>query len=121
MAAPTTPYHWMRTQFRPTLRAAIATGISHVLGNVLQLAGLYYFVNIQPFRGTLWKPLAAAAASGGTAWFLFILLAAPSRWIVGIPAALLVYGGILLALGLSPRDQKIVDDLWDELRARLGS
>lgn len=121
MAALNVGLNWVLIQSYGVVGAAIATGISHVLGNVLQLAGLYYFTRIQPFRGTLWKPLAAAAASGGTAWFLSILLAAPSRWIVGIPAALLVYGGVLLALGLSPRDRTIVNDVWAELRARLGS
>ncbi len=113
--------NWILIQWYGVVGAAIATSVAHVLGNVFQLWGLYAFTRIQPFRWALWKPLVAAGAAGGVAWGLFAQLAAPSRWLVGIPAALFVYGGVVFVLGLAPRDRAIVDDLWAELRARLGA
>ena len=121
MAALNVGLNWILIQWYGVVGAAIATGVSHALGNLLQLCALYLLIDIQPFRWNLWKPLAAAAASGGTAWILFAQFATPSRWMIGIPAALLVYGGVLLALDLTPRDQSIADNLWAELRARLGA
>jgi len=121
MAVLNVALNWILIQWYGVVGAALATGAAHILGNLFQLSGLYYFTNIQPFRWNLWKPLAAAVASGGVAWLLFAQLATPSRWMIGIPAALLVYGGVLLMLGLTPRDQAIADDLWAELRARLGT
>ncbi|WP_103019011.1 flippase [Salinibacter altiplanensis] len=113
--------NWILIQWYGVVGAAIATGTTHILGNLFQLWGLYHFTHIQPFRWNLWKPLVAAGASGGTAWMLFVQLASSGRWLIGIPAALLVYGSVLLALGLSPRDQAIADNLWSELRARLDT
>jgi len=119
MAVANVALNWVLIQWYGVVGAALATGASHILGNLLQLAGLYYFINIQPFRWNLWKPLAAAVVSGGAAWMLYVQLATPSRWMIGIPLALLVYGGVLLVLGLVPRDQAIVHDLWAEVRAWL--
>ena len=113
--------NWILIQWYGVVGAAIATGTAHILANVFQLWGLYHFTHIQPFRWNLWKPLAAAGASGIVAWGLFAQLASLTRWMIGIPVALLVYGGVLLALGLSPRDQAIADDLWAELQTRLGA
>ena len=113
--------NWILIQWYGVVGAAIATGTAHILGNLFQLWGLYHFTRIQPFRWNLWKPLAAAGASAGTAWMLFAQLATPTRWMIGIPTALLVYGGALSVLGLTPRDQAIANSLWSELRARLGT
>ncbi len=113
--------NWTLIRWYGVVGAAIATGTAHILGNLFQLWGLYHFTRIQPFRWNLWKPLAAAVASGGAAWMLFAQLAVSTRWMVGIPAALLIYGGLLLGLGLAPRDRTIVNELWTELRARLGT
>jgi O-antigen/teichoic acid export membrane protein len=111
--------NWVLIQEYGVVGAAVATGLTHALGNLLQLVGLYLFVHIQPFRWNLWKPLAAAVASSCAAGLMFALFAPPSRWIVGIPAAVLVYTGALLFLGLAPRDQTIVNGLWNELRSRV--
>jgi O-antigen/teichoic acid export membrane protein len=113
--------NWVLIQQYGVVGAAVATGLSHALGNIFQLMGLYYFINIQPFRWNLWKPLVAALASGSTAWLCFASLVAPSRWLIGIPAAALAYGGVLLVLGLAPRDQEIVENLWTELKGRMGA
>ncbi|MFB6097514.1 MAG: polysaccharide biosynthesis C-terminal domain-containing protein [Salinibacter sp.] len=121
MAVLNVALNWVLIQGYGVVGAAIATGTAHILGNLFQLSGLYYFTGIQPFRWNLWKPLAAAGASGGAAWLLYAQLAPPTRWLIGIPMALLIYGAVVLALGLVPRDQAIVNDLWAEVRARLGA
>jgi O-antigen/teichoic acid export membrane protein len=112
--------NWVLIPWYGVVGAALATGTAHVLANGFQLIGLYHYTGIQPFRRGLWKPIAAALASGGAAWALFVQLAAPARWLVGIPVALLLYGGAVLVLGLAERDQAIVDDLWAAMRARFG-
>ncbi len=119
MAVVNVALNWVLIQWYGVVGAAIATSATHILGNLFQLSGLYYFTRIQPFRWNLWKPLVAAGASGGTAWMLYAQFAPPTRWMIGIPVALFIYGAVVLMLGLVPRDQTILNDLWAEVRARL--
>jgi len=112
--------NWLFIKLYGVEGAALATGLIQVLGNVLQTAALYAFIGIQPFRWNLWKPLTAAGTGALVAWAAVALLPTPSAWIVGIPGVLLVYGTVVLGLGLPPTDRSIVSGLWAQVRARIA-
>lgn len=111
--------NWVLIQWYGVMGAALATGITQALGNVVQLVGLYRFIAIQPFRWILWKPVAAALLTGLAVGGLYVALPSPARWLIGIPVTPLLYTGLVLAFGLTPRDRALAQDLWAELRARL--
>jgi len=104
--------NWVFIQWYGAIGAAFATGITQALSNVAEVMGLRYFVSIQPYRWTLWKPLLAAALAGLLAWGLHAQLTGVARWALGAPLSLGAYGGMLLLLGLHPRDRSIATALW---------
>ncbi|MFO8099858.1 MAG: flippase [Salinibacter sp.] len=112
--------NWVFIQWYGAVGAALATGLTQVLGNAVQMIAIYTLVGIQPFRGNLWKPgvatVVAALAAGSAS-----LLGGPSRWLIGIPAVLVVYIGTIAVLGLAPKDRSIVRALWSQLRAHIPS
>ena len=107
--------NWVLIQWYGVVGAAVATGISQALGDVIEVGGLYYFLSIHPFRWPLWKPFVAAGMACAGTWPLYTILSAPADWLVGIPVLLLLYGGLLFSLGLHSRDQTLLNDLWQEL------
>jgi len=109
--------NWLLIRWYGVLGAAVATGLVQGLGNIVEVAALRYFTSIQPFRWTLWKPLLAGGLTGTGAWMLASFLPAPAHWLIGIPAVLLVYAGLLFGLNLHPKDRSIVEALWTRLRA----
>lgn len=112
--------NWIFIQWYGVTGAALATGITQALSNVIQLTGLYQFISIQPFRWNLWKPISAAILTSLAVWGLYVALSSPARWIIGIPAALLIYAGLTFALGLSPGDRSLLQNIWDQIRARIA-
>lgn len=111
--------NWVFIQWYGAVGAAVATGLTQAMGNMVEILGLRYFESIQPFRWTLWKPAAATAATSGLAWILYTSLVGPARWAVGIPVLLLAYGALLLLLGLPERDRSILAALWAQVRAKV--
>lgn len=111
--------NWVLIQWYGVMGAALATGATQALGNILQLGGLYQFTSIQPFRWVLWKPVTAAAITSFIVGGLYVALPSPARWLIGIPAAPLLYAGLVLAFGLTPRDRALAETLWTQIRTRL--
>lgn len=111
--------NWLMIRWWGAEGAAVATGISHALGNVGELVALYYFLHIQPFRWALWKPTTAVLAAGGVGWGVYLTVPSPAKWLIGIPALLLVYAAVVLGLGLHDRDRPIAQNLWSQVRAAL--
>jgi O-antigen/teichoic acid export membrane protein len=111
--------NWLLIELYGAEGAALATGLIQVLGNVLQTIALYVFIGVQPFRRTLWKPLAATGLGALTAWTALTFLPSPSAWMVGIPMVVLMYGAALFGLGLTPTDRAILSGLWSQVRARI--
>lgn len=107
--------NWILIRWYGPVGAALATGFSQALGDIAEVAGLYYFLSVQPFRWNLWKPLAAAGLASTGTWGIYTSLPAPAEWAVGIPVLLLVYGCLLLAFGLQSRDRSILIGLWKQL------
>lgn len=108
--------NWALIDLYGAMGAALATGAVLVTGNIAQLIALHQFSGIQPFRLSLWKPIAAAVVGGFIAWVSHGL-EAPYHWLAGIPALLVGYVSVLLILGLHPRDRSIVEDLLARARA----
>lgn len=111
--------NWVLIQWYGVMGAALATGVTQALGNVLQLGGLYQYTSIQPFRRALWKPVTAAVLTSLVVGGLYVALPSPARWLIGIPAVPLLYGGLVFAFGLTPRDRALAEDLWTRIRTRL--
>jgi O-antigen/teichoic acid export membrane protein len=111
--------NWVFIQWYGAVGAAVATGLTQALGNVVEIVGLQYFESIQPFRWALWKPAAATVATSGLAWLLSMHVPGSARWAVGIPVLLLAYGGLLVLLGLPERDRSILAALWTQATGRL--
>ena len=109
--------NWILIQWYGVIGAAIATGLTQALSNVIEIIALYLFLDIHPFRSALWKPTGAAAAAGLVGWGLFVALPAPFHWLTGLPALAAVYAAVIFGLGLHPRDQSIVTSYWAEVRA----
>jgi O-antigen/teichoic acid export membrane protein len=104
--------NWILIRRYGALGAALATGFSQALGDLIETGGLYYFLSLHPFRWNLWKPLAAGGLAGAGTWPLYVSLSGPAEWAIGIPAFMLAYGGILYLLRLHPQDQAIIKGLW---------
>lgn len=104
--------NWILIQWYGAVGAALATGLSQALGDVLELAGLYYFLSVHPLRWNLWKPIAAAGLACTGTWPLYVMLSGFAEWIVGIPVFLLAYAAILYGLRLPTTDRAILEDLW---------
>lgn len=112
--------NWILIQWYGVLGAALATGITQALSNVIQLVGLHQYTAIQPFRRLLWKPAVAAGITSLAVGGLYAALSSPARWLLGIPAVVVLYGGLTLALGLSPRDRSLIQAVWTRLSAQFG-
>lgn len=111
--------NWILIQWYGVMGAALATAITQALSNILQLGGLYWFTSIQPFRWNLWKPVAAATITTVAVGGLYPVLSASARWLIGIPAVPLLYTGLMFTLGLPPRDQSLLENLWEQMQAYL--
>ncbi|MFB6248428.1 MAG: flippase [Salinibacter sp.] len=112
MAALNVVLNWVLIGLLGAAGAAIATGVVQVGGNLVQTAGLYHLTGIHPFRWDLCKPMGAAALVGLGGWGLTLLLQPPLHWVVGIPAILTAYIGVVVLLGLAPTDLSIARALW---------
>lgn len=112
--------NWVLIQWYGVMGAALATAITLALSNIIQLGGLYWLISIQPFRWNLWKPLVATAITSVAIGGLYGSLSGPARWLIGIPVVPLLYAGLMFTLGLHPRDQSLVETLWEEAQAYLS-
>ena len=107
--------NWVLIQWYGVVGAALATGITTVLGDTAEILGLYAFLSIHPFRWNLWKPFAAAGLATLLTAPFYTTVAGAAQWALGIPALVLAYGGLLYGLGLHPKDQSILKGLWQRL------
>jgi O-antigen/teichoic acid export membrane protein len=111
--------NWVLIQWYGVIGAAVATGLTQALSNIIEIGALQYFLGIHPFRRALWTPIGAAVAAGLPGLGAYLLLPAPVHWMTGIPVMLIVYGLALFGLGLHPQDQKIVNGVWTQLRTSM--
>lgn len=86
--------------------AAIATGLSIAMVNILKLLEVRYILRMTPFSWHYAKPFVAALGAGGVGWGLHALLAPhiALSWIVGLMGLGLAYLALLLVLGLPDDD-----------------
>ena len=108
--------NWLLIQWYGPIGAALATGFTQVMGNLLQILLLYRYTGLQPFRWGLWKPFLAGATGGVIGWPIATILPTPLHWILGTALFLLTYAATVYVLGLHPKDQSIAEELWTQLR-----
>jgi len=109
--------NWLLIRWYGATGAALATGFTQAMGNLVQIGALFLYTRLHPFRRYLWKPVIAAGGTGIVGSVTIAALPPPLHWILGIPAILLSYAGMVLVLGLHPQDQSILRELWAHLRA----
>jgi len=95
---------WMITAYGP-IGAALATGLSVALVNLLKLAEVRYLLGMQPYNLTYLKPVAAAGVAATAGWAVDVFLVAwPLHWLGGMAAVGIAYFGTLVLLGFSDED-----------------
>jgi len=90
--------------------AAIAVVGSVAAVNGLRVVEVLWLVGIGPYNASFAKPLAAAVAASAAALGIAAVLASQSTLVragLGILGIMIVYSGVLLALGLSEEDRLV--------------
>lgn len=101
------------------LGAAIATGVSIVLLNLVRLVEVYLFFKMHPYKSSSWKPIVAGFIGGGL--WLGLSSVIPFRgwaWIGGAVIFLALYLGVLWLLGFDEEDKIVLQALKKRLLQR---
>jgi O-antigen/teichoic acid export membrane protein len=102
--------------------AAIAAVCSISLVNLLRVGEVLWLVGIGPYNTGFGKPLAAGVAASTVALAIRAALGSQSLWLqagLGIGALAIVYGAVLLLLGLSDDDRMVLERAGRRIR-RIG-
>ena len=106
---------WMIVEYGP-IGAAIATGISVTIVNLLKLVEVRYLLGMHPYSLAYLKPLTAAVVAGGAGWTLDAALQPlPLHWLGGMAAVGITYGGTMLLLGLTDEDWEVLGPLLERI------
>jgi len=100
--------------------AALGTAGSLALVNLVRLAQLWYLEGLQPYDARYLKPLTAAAAMAATMLALRSVFSGRLLLLVGTVAGLVTFGAVLSALGIEPRDRRLVGALFEQYRTDGG-
>jgi O-antigen/teichoic acid export membrane protein len=103
------------------LGAAVASAASIILVNLLRLVEVAVLVRVTPYDRSWLKPIAAGgvAVAAAVAVTSMLGLSSVMRVVVGAPAVIGVYAGMILLLGLTEDDRMILSRAWRRFR-RLG-
>jgi O-antigen/teichoic acid export membrane protein len=96
--------------------AALGTAVAIAVQNGIQVVLLRRFEGLWPFDATFLKPLAAGVAAAAVMGGVREVLATPAAVAVGLPLGALAYVGVLVALGVNPRDRLVVRSLATRYR-----
>lgn len=105
------------------LGAAVATGISLTLVNVIRMFQVRRLLGLVPYTKAYWKPVAAGVVVLGLALFLRARTPPLSIWqIVPLLVAFFgVYAGLIVALGIERDDRLIIGRIILKLRPARGT
>jgi O-antigen/teichoic acid export membrane protein len=100
------------------LGAAWAFALATAILNVVQMVEARIFFGFFPYHAGYLKPLLASLAAGGVARLTHPLLPLPAAGAYALAALLflLLYGGLLVLLGLPPEDRLLAKHLLSRLR-----
>ncbi len=102
---------WLITVYGP-IGAAVATGLSIAVVNLLKLAEVRYLLGMHPYTLTYLKPITAGAAAAAAGWAVDASLAAwPLHWLGGMAAVGLTYLSVLALLGFTEDDWTVLGPL----------
>ena len=106
--------------------AAIATGTSVAVINLLRLGEVYYFLKIHPYRLDLGKPIASSLAASA-AIYLFVKVfdhrltdSMRFPYLLLIPLFFVVYFALLYLFKLSDEDRVVISIIRRKLRTALA-
>jgi O-antigen/teichoic acid export membrane protein len=103
------------------LGAALGTALAISLQNGVQVLLLRRFEGLWPFDRSFLIPAAGGAAMVGVMWIVRLLVEGPIALAVGAVVGAIVYGLVLRATGLNPRDRLVMVELWTRYRRTLAS
>lgn len=92
--------------------AAVATGISFAVLNLLRLAEVWYLIDIQPYSRQYWR--GAIGILGAIFMLLFsrvLPLSGSSQLVIGGSAAIIVFLTTLWALGFTSEDRILIETM----------
>ncbi len=100
---------------------AIAEAVTLTASAVARLLLVRKFVRIWPFDRHFLRLLPAAAAGGLAMWGAHLLLSGP-KWLTDLAGSIaigtLVYGAVLVGVGLKPNERRLLLSLVNRLRGR---
>lgn len=103
--------------------AALATAISLIAVNLILTVEVFLLFRLTPYNRTILKPLLAGLVAGGLTYALKQWgFGGQETWgptLLGLALLGITYGGVLVALGLSPEDRLILDRLYRRVRRAL--
>lgn len=95
--------------------AAVATGFSIAIVNIIRLIVVYKLIGIQPYTRKYFKPVGSALA----VFLLLLFLTGQGgiglHWVIGLALCLLLYGGVILILGFESEDRLVMRAIWNKL------
>jgi O-antigen/teichoic acid export membrane protein len=100
--------------------AALGTAGTMAVINLVRLSQLWYLEGLQPYDRRYLKPLTAAAAMAATMVAVRAVLSGVPLLVVGTGAGLATFGLVLSALGIEPRDRRLVAALFEQYRSGDG-
>lgn len=106
---------WLIQRFGP-IGAALATGLSIALANIIKLIEVYFLLGMTPYNAAFAKPAIAGAAAAGAGWGIAALASGWAlSWLAGLLTVGVAYAAILLLLGLTDEDWEILRPLLHRL------
>lgn len=93
------------------LGAAMATGTSIAVINLLKLGEVYYFLKVYPYESSFLKPLTAGMVSAGVIFLLKNFIFHTSPWMLFFLAIIfgLIYISLLRLFGFEKEDKLVLD------------
>jgi O-antigen/teichoic acid export membrane protein len=104
------------------LGAAVATAVAMILANVATLFFVRWRLDFWPYSREYAKPGLAGMIAAACVYLVQLALTPPPGVLtlaIFVPLFLVIFAGLLLALGLSPSDRRFLHAFWGAVRRTL--
>lgn len=95
--------------------AALATGAAMIFLVILRFAEVFWLIGFQPYTAAYGKPLLAAGLASLTLAAVTGFWPGPTGLLIGPPLMIVTYAGLLLILGLTAEDRRVLRLARDRL------